>query len=95
MPASPLSATRVGRELRRSFSLHYSRAVGLEPRGEAASGKHPSAGQVAAMVRVMDPARLDTMKRLLRNMLRGSSRYNKAAHAAVFATDTEHTQRRT
>jgi hypothetical protein len=47
------------------------------------------------MVRVMDPARLDTMKRLLRNMLRGSSRYNKAAHVAVFATDTEHTQRRT
>jgi hypothetical protein len=36
---------------------------------EAASGKHPSAGQVAALVRVMDPARLDTMKRLLRNML--------------------------
>jgi hypothetical protein len=40
---------------------------------EAASGKHPSAGQVAALVRVMDPARLDTMKRLLRNMLCGAT----------------------
>jgi hypothetical protein len=62
---------------------------------EAASGKHPSAGQVAALVRVMDPARLDTMKRLLRNMLCGSNLYNKAAHAAVFVTDVEHAQRRT
>jgi hypothetical protein len=63
--------------------------------GEVASGEHPSAGHVAVLMRVVDPARLDTMKCLLRHILRGSNRYKKAAHAAVFATDAKHAQRRT
>lgn len=61
--------------------------------------------RVAALVRVTDadaggavedPARLDTVKRLLRHVLRGSSRdgNKKAARAAVSAAGAEHAQRR-
>ncbi|TKW11408.1 hypothetical protein SEVIR_6G231800v4 [Setaria viridis] len=59
--------------------------------------------RVAALVRVTDadaggavedPARLDTVKRLLRHVLRGSSRDKKAARAAVSAAGAEHAQRR-
>ncbi|WVZ92001.1 hypothetical protein U9M48_038100 [Paspalum notatum var. saurae] len=42
---------------------------------------------------IADPARLDTAKRLLRHVLRGSSRDKKAARAAVSAR-VEHAQRR-
>lgn len=61
-------------------------------------------GRVAALVYVTDadtlgaiedPARLDTVKRLLRHVLRGgSSRDKKAARAAISAGVVEHAQRR-
>jgi hypothetical protein len=60
-------------------------------------------GRVAALVHVTDadtlgaiedPARLDTARRLLRHVLRGSSRDKKAARAAVSARVVEHAPRR-
>ncbi|KAL5667740.1 hypothetical protein ACJX0J_019961, partial [Zea mays] len=60
-------------------------------------------GRVAALVHVTDadtlgaiddPARLDTVKRLLRHVLRGSSRDKKAARAAVSSARVEHAPRR-
>jgi UTP:GlnB (protein PII) uridylyltransferase len=59
-------------------------------------------GRVAALVYVtdadtlgaiVDPARLDTVKRLLRHVLRGNSRDKKASRAAISA-GVEHAQRR-
>ncbi|CAO2184433.1 unnamed protein product [Urochloa humidicola] len=59
--------------------------------------------RVAALVRVTDAdaggavgdaARLDTVKRLLRHVLRGGSRDRNAARAAVPARPAEHAQRR-
>ncbi|PWZ29556.1 ACT domain-containing protein ACR4 [Zea mays] len=60
-------------------------------------------GRVAALVHVTDadtlgaiddPARLDTVKRLLRHVLRGSSRDKTAARAAVSSARVEHAPRR-